>query len=80
MENTIFNVYVQMENQEQADRMKKLCVDNKLPIWNNSCAFVRNTFSHNFQINNDEFWLSISADKTQVTESEFIDLLKKHKL
>jgi len=87
MENTIFNVYVPMGNQEQCDRMKQLCIDNELPYWNSDVAFefrcIESVFAINIEPNDDFFVLNgLHGIKhfTKVTESEFIDLLKKHKL
>ena len=36
---TIYNVAVLMESQEQCNRMKQLCIDNGLPIWDDDLAF-----------------------------------------
>jgi len=87
MENTIFDVYVPMESQEQCDRMKQLCIDNDLDIWKDEespdypFCYDEHSNSH-FAFNFCEFAIWNGEDKTlnQVTESEFIDLLKKHKL
>jgi len=83
MENTIFNVYVPMENQGQCDRMKQLCIDNNLRIWNDKCAYKYSDLGQRFEysIGAKEFWCTLCEEnEIKVTESEFIDLLKKHKL
>jgi hypothetical protein len=81
---TIYNTYVVMESQEQCDRMKKLCIDNGLPIWNNfefifdknvgnqfynTIDPTTNNFSYSFTV------LYHSEHSTQITEQEFIELL-----
>jgi len=86
MEKNIYSVYVPMENQEQCDRMKQLCIDNGLPTWEYYTYYNNSIFTSD-NLDND-FWVMIAPNnierysriKTKVTESEFIDLLKKHKL
>ena len=89
MELTIFNTYVVMESQEQCDRMKQLCIDNNLPIWDYNCAFeFDNEFDNDvfsFEIESKEFFTypfehneEDFKNKTQVTEQEFINILNKH--
>jgi hypothetical protein len=81
MKKTIFNCYVAMDSQETCDRMKAVCLDNGLPIRKHSMAFDFTQldvfrFSKAFQ----EFgiWYKI-IDFTQVTETEFLELLKEYK-
>jgi len=81
----IFNVYVEMESQEQCDRMKKLCVDNGLVITPRK-VYDGFTFDKGFF---KYFYYSIGVEvfqvwhgdtnNTQVTETEFIELLKQYK-
>lgn len=77
---TIYNVYVPIENQEQADRMKQICIDYGLPIWDDEDAFTyitgKNIFR--FQKKANEFWITstVADNLTQVTESEFLELVK----
>lgn len=84
---SIYNTYVPMESQEQCDRMKQLCIDNGLPIWEANFAFdFDNAFNNDiFSFANDtkEFFIyPISGNekdivnKIKVTEQEFIELLK----
>lgn len=82
MELTIYNTYVLMESQEQCDRMKKLCIDNNLPIWvdedDDDLAFALFELSRFFRYGINEFYVGSSTyNKTQVTEQEFINLLIK---
>jgi hypothetical protein len=84
MENnlTIFNVYVAMDSQETCDRMKAVCLENGLPIWKDEIAFMFFNESDNFTYSNTEgFFISCHYDKskTQVTEAEFLELLKEYK-
>jgi len=79
MENTIFNVYVPMENQEQLKRLIYICLDNELTV-DFVCLtddkMMKFRYSECFGFGN---WI-LARNKTKVTESEFIDLLKKYKL
>jgi len=80
MEKTIYNVYVLMENQEQCDRMRKLCIDNNLPIWGMGIAFELLELSKFFGFFVNSFWVGIPPfNSTQVTENEFIKLLEQWK-
>jgi len=76
MENTIFNVYVQMENQEQGERLLNAC--NKAGLVTEELSDRRYFHNNNTRVFSN--WLMPISTYTQVTESEFIDLLKKHKL
>jgi hypothetical protein len=80
---TIYNVAVLMDSQEQCDRMKQLCLDNGLPIWEDFKFILKkddepyryffcwqNLFC-NYQNLTDGLKL--------ITESEFIELLKQEK-
>lgn len=80
---TIFNTYVPMESQAQCDRMKQLCIDNGLPIDIRECSKL---FYYEKELYNDfcfyigmfGLWAKI-IEHTEVTESEFIELLKEYK-
>ena len=81
MKKTIYNVAVLMESQAQCDRMKQLCLDNGLPIWEDEASFEKiedeeNNFGFGFD---DEFYVGIPHKKPLVTEYEFIELLKNNK-
>lgn len=74
---TIYNTYVVMESQEQCDRMKQLCLDNDLDIWNNDCAFDFCESFKYFSFKPNSFWISSNIwNKEQITEEEFKELLK----
>lgn len=76
---TIYNVYVPIEIQEQADRMKQICIDYKLPYWDDEDAFILTLDYKYFSYFEVVFWVCpeyVVNNKTQVTESEFLELVK----
>jgi len=87
-EKNIYNVFVKMQSQEQCDRMKQLCIDNKIPFWRNFKGFELEKTIDNRQLlfsfsdPYQEFFvyyqsgLKYDSPKTEVTEEEFINLLK----
>lgn len=83
MELTIFNVYVAMDSQETCDRMKQLCLDNGLPIWEMFFVFWKHLKQNNFfgyDSKTKEFAIhEFCKQKTKVSEAEFIELLKEYK-
>ena len=86
MKLTIFDVYVPMQDQEQCDRMKQVCVDNGLPYWKHRVAFqyinnpIYNEESY-FCLCGKEFFVTVcwNKNKTQVTEVDFLILLNEWK-
>jgi hypothetical protein len=84
---TIYNVYVEMENQEQCDRMKQLCIDNELPIWDEEIAFEITKAKNEkswfwFEKSENEFFIvdlllgeTPIQEQNKVTEQQFIELL-----
>jgi len=81
---TIYNTYVVMQDQEQCDRMKSLCVENGLKIGIHSEDFdfiIRtdeiNTFRYSEDYGFAIWWLA--KTKVEITEQEFIELLKTTK-
>ena len=88
MKKSIFTVYVPItEGQTQCNRLKQICIDNGLPIWDSISGWKYNE--------NDSFFSYDKADNeffifygdyyikewkyTQSTEAEFIELLKEYK-
>jgi len=67
-----------MESQEQCNRMKQLCIDNGLPIWSGPIAFLfREKKRFEFSKEDNEFWVTFTQEQEiQITEQEFIELLK----
>jgi len=85
---TIYNTYVVMESQKQCDRMRKLCLDNRLPIWINNSFVFSEEFGNQFYYTIDPYQdlfiygftiLNNSEHKHEITEQEFIKLLKNTK-
>ena len=85
----IFNVYVEMESQEQCDRMKQLCLDNSLPIWEDEIAFkffygdgiaTKDKKYFESEIDTKDFFVTaFKEQKNKVTEQQFINILKEYK-
>lgn len=79
---TIYNTYVEMESQEQCDRMKQLCIDNglKLGTHKDDYKLVENgNYKNVFRFSNlyesfNVWWYD--AKYIKITEQEFIELLK----
>ena len=73
---TIYNVYVEMKSQAQCDRMRQLCIDNGLAVWNVFYFYIGDYFAF-YDI---EFGIFNKGTEdpyqTKVTEQEFIELLK----
>jgi len=79
MKKTIYNVYVVMESQEQCDRMKQLCIDNRLHYckWNEAFYMCEdNSYLSYCDLNGFAIYGGTISTEIQVTESEFIELLK----
>ena len=90
MKKTIFNVYVAMDSQETCNRMKAVCLENGLPIWDDNVGFnykIRCVFAYNKNPEVKEFYClksqiiieEFTEGYTQVTEAEFLELLKEYK-
>jgi len=77
---TIYNTYVKMESQEQCDRMKQLCIDNGLKIWDDEVAFEFYSFRNNCLFIGIDYqasvFLIVPENKQKITEQEFIKLLQ----
>jgi len=81
---TIYNTYVVMESQEQCDRIKQLCIDNGLSYWYDEDAFeysIKENPNNSFAFGiGYEFYVGVYIGKNeQITEQEFIELLKTTK-
>lgn len=83
---TIFNTCVEVTSQEQANRLKQVCIDNGLQIWDSEIAFrfdginVEPIFEFDYQ-EEDGFGIYNShgtVEKLYVTESEWMELLEQH--
>lgn len=87
---TIYNTYIEVKSQKQAYRLKQICIDNNLPIWDDDIAFDKSITKENekslfsYTKEYDEFYIidvlkQNRCDKQKVTESEWLELLKQHK-
>lgn len=83
MKLSIYEVYVNIEDQPQADRMKQICIDYKLPYWEKEVAFDLWGKEDWFLFNGKDFLITpynkkeiTEFGKTKVTESEFLELVK----
>ncbi len=84
MKKSIYDVYVTVTSQEQADRLKAICIEYGLPISDFEDSF-------DFEIEDKEMYLRTSIvsklffvsnfqqQRTQITESDFIQLAKEFK-
>lgn len=82
MKLSIYEVYVPIENQEQADRMLALCKEYNLPYWNNfnfgkKCIFTCDEDKDFFIMCSKWNINHFKEIKTKATEQEFINLLKE---
>lgn len=83
---TIYKVYVPIDSQEQADRMKQTCIHYGLPYWDDDeiltyekgekCIFCCDLSGEFWLVQAPNNILKFSSTKTQVTESEFLELVK----
>jgi hypothetical protein len=85
MKKTIYNVAVLMDSQSQCDRMKQVCIDNGLPIWEDNFGWIMRdkTCVFAYSENYNQFFIytkcGVAKNHSYVTESEFIELLKQEK-
>jgi pectate lyase len=88
MKKSIYDVYVTVTSQEQADRLKAICLEYGLPIWLDEVAFMCESEENWLEYirSQKEFYVTVSNNeftnfdnKTQITESEFEQLAKEFK-
>jgi hypothetical protein len=84
MKKSIYDVYVTVTSQEQADRLKTICLEFGLPIspYLGAFEFEKGFREMYVRIQLKDKWFFVSyrkADKTQITESEFEKLAKEFK-
>lgn len=84
MKKSIYDVYVTVTNQEQADRLKAICLEYGLPIseYLSGFDFEKKFTEMYFRLQLRDKWFFVSyrkADKNEVTESDFIQLAKEFK-
>ena len=84
MKISIYDVYVTVASQEQADRLKGICLEYGLPIYKSGIydAFeVTDEFKY-FKcrsVEKEGFFISSFQGAYIITESEFIELAKEFK-
>jgi hypothetical protein len=81
---SIYEIYVPVTSQEQADRLKDICVEYGLPIspYLGAFDFERGFREMYLRLQLKDKWFFVSyrkADKTPITESEFLKLAKEFK-
>jgi len=84
MKKSIYDVYVTVTSQEQADRLKGICLEYGLPISPFSDSWVfesdRKELFLRTSIATESFFISMFQEqRTQITESDFIQLAKEFK-
>lgn len=82
MKKSIFNIYVPITSQEQADRLKQVCLDNNLRIFSKSifCFNEQGLVFRASGTNYNSFGLWNKNNETiESTEQEFMELLKQWK-
>jgi hypothetical protein len=80
---SIYEITVPVTSQEQADRLKAICVEYGLPIWTAEIAFdydklLGNSFIYNGRDNGFGIYGG-DLNRTPITESEFELLAKQFK-
>lgn len=80
MKKTIFNVYVVMESKEQCDRMQQFCLNAGLnhDVGYSYSGYVGKIFEYCNIHNEFGIWINHHR-QIQVTEQEFLQLLKEYK-
>lgn len=86
MKKTIFNTYVVMESQEQCDRMKQVCIDNKMPnnlnhygLFDFNKKGIKFIYAPKSKIFSVYFGELSNSSNEEVTEDRFLQLLKRYK-
>lgn len=81
---TIYNTYIPITSQEQANEMREICIENGLPIWEYKIAFKivenKNYFGYSTYNNSFGVFTLFHDSETPTTKEEFIELLKIEKL
>jgi hypothetical protein len=78
---SIYEIYVTVTSQEQADRLKAICVKYGLPIWESGFQWLEGAYEY-LVVSCGWFWVNSKfgiINKTPITESEFLELAKEFK-
>ena len=78
---TIYNTYIDVTSQEQADRLKQMCIDNDLPIWEDEIAFeiLDSNEVFGYSDSSRQFFIIDGGNKffkSKTTKTQFLKLLK----
>lgn len=79
---SIYEIQIPVKDQEQANRLKAICFEYGLPIWDDGFELILSECYRHFQYDGVDFWIgSVSTinNKTESTEEEFINILKEMK-
>jgi hypothetical protein len=79
---SIYEITVPVTSQEQADRLKDICVKYGLPIWDYKRAFTLDEWCRYFLFDTRNTGFAVFGhhlNKTPITESEFLLLAKEFK-
>jgi hypothetical protein len=81
MKNSIYEIYVPVTSQEQADRLKAICLEYGLPIPEKQYYFNICSDVSNFAYWGNQFavWDDYCIGQPPITESEFLLLAKEFK-
>jgi hypothetical protein len=84
MEKTIYNTFIRVKSQEQCDRLKQFCAENGLPTWDDF-SFITEIHKRKYDLfyfYDGYFcnYLKLDGDFEEVTEVEWMELLKKEPL
>jgi len=81
---TIYNTTVPVKDQDQADRLKQICIDYGLPIWEDNKSFTFTPYKKNYLIFAMDYfyicWVDTNPTDKIITEQQFIELLKDTRL
>jgi hypothetical protein len=78
---SIYEITVPVTSQEQADRLKAICVKYGLPYDKDRYSFKFDSSNGNqfYYTDMNKFLILWNSDKTPITESEFLLLAKEFK-
>lgn len=80
---SIYEIQIPVKDQPQADRLKAICLEYGLPIWEDDCAFNFDDEFDVFAYSEGKFFIHAKKedvpDSVETTEEEFINLLKEMK-
>jgi hypothetical protein len=80
MNQKTYNIQIQMTCQADCERMKQICIDNNLPIWDSEKAFyfvkgINNYFLYNSDYNFFAVFCLKEKFKEPITIPQFLEIL-----